>query len=595
MQALPKTLPAFFWHFLKPHWKMLAIIQILSFAWSLDHTLWPYVIMVLIDSITNYVGDRSDIWQILSLPIIMGISLWILVEVSTRISGILLARLIPKIEAAVRRDMFDYIQHHSFHYFSNHMSGAIANKISDIPQSLTRLLLQVIQLFLPVLLALLISTVLLTRINPLFGALLATWVFIHLGICLSYAKTCDSYAHIHAEARNVLSGKIVDSLTNNTNVRLFSRYRFESHYLSLFQKDEQKKHSQSLLYIEKIKIVLGIVVFLGAGIALNGFMIYSWQKGQITAGEVVFIFNTNFNITMMAWLAGLEFPQLFKEIGICRQAVNIAQDSHDIIDKPGAQPLRVTQGKVVFKNVTFRYRPGMHLFQNKNIILKAGEKVGLVGFSGSGKTTFVNLILRYFDIEQGQILIDGQDISQVTQESLRERIAVIPQDPILFHRTLMDNIRYSRLNATDDEVIEASKKAHCHEFIQKMPEKYQSFVGERGIKLSGGQRQRIAIARAILKNAPILILDEATSALDSVTEKEIQESLDLLMAGHTTIVIAHRLSTLSGMDRILVFKDGQVVEDGTHEELLQEQGHYAQIWDMQAGGFLIDGEEEEEG
>jgi ATP-binding cassette, subfamily B, bacterial len=220
--------------------------------------------------------------------------------------------------------------------------------------------------------------------------------------------------------------------------------------------------------------------------------------------------------------------------------------------------------------------------------LRAREKVGLVGFSGSGKTTFINLILRNFNIEKGVILIDGQDISKVTQASLREHISMIPQEPVLFHRTLMENIRYGRLDAADEEVIDASKKARCHEFILQFPQQYQTYVGERGAKLSGGQRQRIAIARAILKNAPILILDEATSALDSVTEKEIQEGLDIAMRKQTVIVIAHRLSTLSGMDRILVFHQGKIVEDGTHTELIKANGQYTRLWHMQVGGFIPD-------
>ncbi|MBA3721093.1 MAG: ABC transporter ATP-binding protein [Parachlamydiaceae bacterium] len=583
---LPKTLFAFSWHFLKKQWKLLVIIQLLSFAWSIDHTMWPYIIMVLIDSITNFTGDRVEMWSVLSTPIIMGIILWISVELSFRVSGILLARLIPKLEADVRLSMFDYVQAHSHLYFSNNMAGAIANKISDMPQSLTRILLQVVQLFLPVAMALIISTVLFARINPLFAILLVAWMIIHMSICFYYARYCDHYANVHAEARSKLAGKVVDSLTNTTNIKLFSRHRFEYWYLSLFQKEEQQKHWESLWYIEKMKFALGIASFLGAGIALNWYMLYSWQQEQITTGEVVFIFNTSWNITIMAWLAGLELPQLFKEIGICRQALSIIQDPHDIVDAPAAKSLRLTKGEIVFDNVTFRYGKSANLFQNKNITIEAGQKVGLVGFSGSGKTSFVNLILRYFDIDSGRILIDGQDIAKVTQDSLRSQIAVIPQDPSLFHRSLMENIRYGYLEATDEEVIEASKKAHCHEFVLKMPEKYDSLVGERGIKLSGGQRQRIAIARAILKNAPILILDEATSALDSVTEREIQEGLDILMQNHTTIVVAHRLSTLSGMDRILVFKEGKIAEDGTHDELIAENGHYARMWDMQAGGFL---------
>lgn len=585
---LPKTLFAFFWFFLKKQWKWLLFIQLFSFAWSLDHTLWPYVIMTLIDTITNFTGTSGEVWQALAKPIIMGVSLWLTVEISFRLGGFLTAYIIPKIEADVRMNMFDYVLKHSHHYFSNHMAGSIANKIADMPLSMTRLLLQIVQLFLPVALALIISTFLFAQINPLFALILMAWVAIHLGICMAFSKQCDHYSNVHAESRSVLSGKIVDSLSNNANMRLFARSKFESRYLSFFQRDELQKHWQSLFYMEKMKIALGIACFLGAFIALNWYMLYSWQKGELTAGEVVFIFNTTWNITMMAWLAGLELPQIFKEIGICKQALTVIQDPHDIVDTLDAKPLKVTQGEIVFDNVTFRYQKNQKLFQNKNITLHAGQKVGLVGFSGSGKTTFINLILRNYEIQNGRILIDDQNIAKVTQDSLREQISIIPQEPTLFHRTLMDNIRYGRPDATDAEVVEASIKAHCHEFIQKMPEKYQSLVGERGTKLSGGQRQRIAIARAILKNAPILILDEATSALDSVTEKDIQEGLDILMKDHTTLVIAHRLSTLSGMDRILVFKDGKIVEDGTHEELIQANHHYAHMWEMQAGGFLLE-------
>lgn len=586
MYTLPKTLSGFVWHFLKKHWKWLVAIQIFALGWTLDHTLWPYVIMVLVDDITNFTGDRSQMWSYLAAPIIMGLTLWIVVELFFRFCGFLLSRVIPKLEAEIRTSMFNYVQHHSYQYFSNQMAGAIANKISDMPQSLTRALQQVILLFIPVLMALIVSTIFFFRISPLFAILLCVWAAVQLIICLYYAKKCDRASNLHAEKRSELAGKIVDSLTNNTNVRLFARHRYEYQYLNKYQKEEQHLHWKTLWELEKMKMALGLTAFLGIGLALNWYMLYSWQQEWITTGEVVFIFNTTWNITMMVFIAGLELPQLFKEIGICRQAISIIQAPHDIVNAKDAKPLKVNKGEIVFDNVTFRYGTGAKLFQNKNITIPAGQKVGLVGFSGSGKTTFVNLILRYYDIEQGAILIDGQNIAKVTQDSLHDQIAVIPQDPSLFHRSLMENIRYGSLNATDEEVIEASIKAHCHDFVMKMPEKYTALVGERGIKLSGGQRQRIAIARAILKNAPILILDEATSALDSVTEKEIQDGLDLLMQGHTTIVVAHRLSTLSGMDRILVFKEGKIIEDGNHDELMAAQGHYAKMWDMQAGGFL---------
>jgi len=317
-------------------------------------------------------------------------------------------------------------------------------------------------------------------------------------------------------------------------------------------------------------------------------MLYKWKQGDLTPGEVVFIFNTTWNVTMMTWYAGLELPNLFKEIGVCQQALSIIQVGHEITDQSNASSIHIQEGEIVFKDVTFRYYHESELFENKNIVIKAHEKVGLVGFSGSGKTTFINLILRNYNIQKGHIFIDGQDISKVKQESLRDQISMIPQEPVLFHRTLMENIRYGRLDATDEEVIEAAKKAGCHEFIFQFPNDYHTYVGERGAKLSGGQRQRIAIARAILKKAPILILDEATSALDSVTEKNIQKGLDMTILEQTVIVIAHRLSTLSGMDRILVFHEGKIVEDGNHKELIMKNGHYTRLWNMQVGGFIPD-------
>lgn len=272
--------------------------------------------------------------------------------------------------------------------------------------------------------------------------------------------------------------------------------------------------------------------------------------------------------------------------GTVDQALAILDTAPEIQDATNAKKLNVVKGEVSFKNVQFHYKGVTPLFENVNITIHAGQKVGLVGYSGSGKTSFVNLILRLYDIDGGQILIDNQNISLVLQDSLRENIGMIPQDPSLFHRSLAENIRYGSESSSDAEVIDAAKRAHAHEFIEKLPEKYASLVGERGVKLSGGQRQRIAIARAILKNAPILILDEATSQLDSLTENYIQDSMWQLMQSKTTIIIAHRLSTLLHMDRILVFDKGKIIEDGAHDQLLARDGLYKTLWTTQVAGFI---------
>lgn len=334
----------------------------------------------------------------------------------------------------------------------------------------------------------------------------------------------------------------------------------------------------------RLHLPFGLGFLIGI-ISLSAFSILYWSKGMISTGEVVQVLNTTYNVGMVLWVAGNMMPQFFKSVGIAEQALTLMNDPIDINDAEGARPLEVKKGEIAFDKVHFQYGD-KKLFEDKSLLIKGGEKLGLVGYSGAGKTSFINLILRFFPVSQGRITIDGQDIAYVTFDSLRHQLALIPQDPLLFHRTLEENIRYGNLEAPKERVIQAAKLAHCHEFIEKTPHGYDSLVGERGTRLSGGERQRIAIARAMLTDSRILILDEATSALDSVTEKYIQEGLEHLMEGRTTIVIAHRLSTLAKMDRILVFDNGVVVEEGSHHELLTKDGHYAHMWKMQAGGFM---------
>jgi ATP-binding cassette subfamily B protein len=323
--------------------------------------------------------------------------------------------------------------------------------------------------------------------------------------------------------------------------------------------------------------------FLG----INGSLLYLWTIDQISTGQVIQVFATMWNIAATMWAVGSALPVFFQSLGLAKQAYSVMCDSQDIGDKSDAQPLKISTGEIAFDNVSFHYGE-KHLFKNKHVLIRGGERVGLVGYTGAGKSTFVNLILRFFPLQEGKISIDGQEVTNVTLESLRRQIALIPQDPVLFHRTLRENISYGKPDATEAEIFQAAKLAHCDEFIRNLTQGYATKVGERGTKLSGGEKQRIAIARAILVDAPILILDEATSALDSVTEKYIQDSLERLMQNRTTLVIAHRLSTLSRMDRILVFDQGKIVEEGTHASLLSKEGLYARMWKMQVGGFLPD-------
>jgi ATP-binding cassette subfamily B protein len=312
-----------------------------------------------------------------------------------------------------------------------------------------------------------------------------------------------------------------------------------------------------------------------------------WKAGHLTVGDFALLEGYMVQMFGLLWDLGRHIKNIYSRLGDAQEMTEILLTPHEVVDRPNAGKLKVTGGRIEFQDVTFGYHNKQKIFQDFNLSIHPGERVALIGPSGGGKTTVIKLLFRFFDLQGGGIAIDGQKIASVSQESLRANLALVPQDPILFHRSLYDNIAYGDPNASEGEIIKAAKLAHCHEFIMKFPDQYQTFVGERGVKLSGGERQRVAIARAILKNAPILVLDEATSSLDSESELLIQDALRNLMKDRTTIVIAHRLSTIMQMDRIVVIEKGKITEEGKHGELLKaEQGTYQKLWKIQAGGFF---------
>jgi len=582
---IPKTLIAFLWHFVKKQPVAFAVAFLTALVWSVNEVLFPYLLKWIINTVNTFKANPHDIYAALAVPIAILITVWLVMELSMRIQGIVLIYAYPKFRANIRATVFNYVRQHSHEYFSNNFAGSIAKKLAELPNSSQTIMEIICFNFCSITVAVIIAFILAYFAKPLFAVILITWFACHMGITLLFLKSGDRLWSIHSQSATTLSGKIVDILTNISNVRLFARGRYEMEYLKKFQHDEMNKSYKATWNTEFMRICLGL---LGLGLIFSVVftLIHGWINGWITIGDFTLIGMLAFWILGMVWYMSYQLSVFIRESGTITEALSLISAGHDIIDIENAKPLHIQRGEIRFDQVTFAYRNTLPIFENLNVTLLPGQKVGLVGFSGSGKSTFVNLILRFYDLNNGKILIDQQNVAEVTQESLRNQIAMIPQDPTLFHRTLMENIRYGRLDATDEEVIAASTLAHCHEFIEKLPEKYESLVGERGIKLSGGQRQRIAIARAILKNAPILILDEATSSLDTVTEKYIQESLQKLMENRTTIVIAHRLSTLADMDRILVFDKGKIIEDGNKESLLKTNGHFAKLWNMQTDGFL---------
>ncbi len=470
-------------------------------------------------------------------------------------------------------------------YFNERFAGNLANKITDMTTAVETILQLLWWPLIPAVALSIFGAVFLGFVSPFLAVILIVWMGIHLGVSLFFSRSCDVYEHRHGESRSTLLGKIVDSLTNNFAVNLFYRFKYERTSLAPFQNDEQETSTFAKRYVEKMRSVTSLFYATVCFVGINGFMIHLWLHNQITTGEVAQVFGTMWNIATTMWNVGGTLPLFFQSFGMAKQAYLLMLDPQDIRDQPGAKELQIKTGEIIFENVSFDYGK-KKLFENKHARIRGGEKVGLVGFTGAGKSTFINLILRFFPLDKGKILIDGQEVADVTLESLRRHIALIPQDPVLFHRTLRENISYGKPEAKESEIIHAAKLAHCDEFIRNISDGYEAKVGERGTKLSGGEKQRIAIARAILVDAPILILDEATSSLDSVTEKYIQDSLEKLMQNRTTIVIAHRLSTLSRMDRILVFDQGKIVEEGNHSSLMSKAGLYARMWNMQVGGFL---------
>lgn len=582
------SLPHFLINLVKPYKKWLFAMMFVACIWALDNTFSPYLLKLIIDHAVNFSGDKANL-VVSTMPYVFGyILLWIVLCLDMRFLDWLKLKLFPTLREDVMSKMFNYLNLHSHQYFQNNFSGSLVNKIIDMQGGVIQIFTILDDVFAQTL-GLTVAVIVLLFVHPIFAVILIAWVLLFLIITFVFLKPLQHLSHVFAESRTSLVGKMVDSISNIINVRLFARHGEENRYIHKGILDAVQKDRDMQSKIIKMRAFWDASIIIL--ISLNLFiLLYMYSKNLVSIGDFTFVISLSTSIMWNLWFIAGQFVLFSEQIGVCKQALSLISLPHGIVDVADAKPLMISRGEIKFHDVTFHYDEGAHLFKNKNIVIESGQKVGLVGFSGSGKSSFVNLILRLFEVESGEITIDNQNINQVTQQSLRDQIALIPQDITLFHRSLMENIRFGNIHATDDEVFEIAKKTHCHEFISKLTHGYDSMVGERGIKLSTGQRQRIAIARAMLKNAPILILDEATSALDSITERYIQDALHILMQGKTTIVIAHRLSTLAEMDRILVFDKGKIIEDGKHDALVARGGHYAKMWHMQAGGFLPESE-----
>lgn len=541
------------------------------------------VLRNLTDSIATAPVNQNAIWRwAIVYPL-----LFLTAHVVWRTSGFTGMRWFSNFRLTAYQTLYEYLTLHSKDYFNSRFAGALANKIGNAVDGTESVFENVLWRFIPLILGLFWYMIFAWLSDPLLGIILGIWSILFLVANIWFAKKLQPYSYRFAQSLSTLKGSIVDSLSNISIVHEYAHIAGERDYIKKFIKIQRDRGLTEWQMSEWVLVANGVLIFLFMFLMI-GTSVYLFQNNAVSVGVVVMVIAIVGELVGQLLFIGMEIKNTTKFYGEAKEGLEEILREHLIVDAPDALDFKFSNGAIAAQSIDFEYE-NTKVFKDFSLTIPAGQKVGLVGRSGAGKTTFVSLLLRHFDVQQGEIKIDGQSIYQVTLESLRRAIAFVPQDTSLFHRTIRENISYSNPKSSDAEVEHAAKLAQADGFIKKLPNGYDTLVGERGVKLSGGQRQRIAIARAFLKNAPILVLDEATSSLDSESEHAIQVSLEKLMKDRTVIAIAHRLSTLKRMDRIVIIEGGIMVEDGSPDELLKKTyGIFKNIWDHQVQGFIID-------
>ncbi|OWV90471.1 multidrug ABC transporter ATP-binding protein [Rhizobium sp. N122] len=596
--APPKGLFAFCWHYSKPAAPWLGLMAVLTALIAVGEVALFQFLGDIVDWLTN--ADRATFleteghklfWMaalvLIGLPLTAGLD-----------SLIMHQMLLGNYPMSARWQMHRFLLRHSMTFFANEFAGRVATKVMQTSLAVRETVMKILDVFVYVVTYFLTMIIVIAAADWRLMIPILVWLAVYIGIVSYFVPRLRKIAAAQADARSMMTGRVVDSYTNIATVKLFSHAGREE----VYAREGMDEFLQTVHKQMRKVTLFHISVYLNNCIALfivSGMSIWFWLNGAISVGAIAIAIGLAMRVNGMSQWIMWEVSALFENIGTVYDGMEMMSKQHDIVDKPDAPPMTAKKGAIHYDRIRFHYGKSKGVIDNLSLEIKAGEKVGLVGRSGAGKTTLMNLLLRFYDLEGGRITIDGQDIAGVSQESLRSLIGVVTQDTSLLHRSIRDNIAYGRPDASDAEIIEAAKRANAWEFVEGLVDMQgrqglDAQVGERGVKLSGGQRQRIAIARVFLKDAPILVLDEATSALDSEVEAAIQENLFALMEGKTVIAIAHRLSTLTEMDRLIVLDKGRIIEAGSHGELIESGGIYADLWNRQSGGFLSDHAEEAE-
>lgn len=584
MQQNTKTTLKFFWKHITRHKHIAVVLALALILGVVASMIWPILFR---DFFNTLLTDQSK--EVIAASLFSTLLLIMLVEgiewIGWRTAHYLHNFFQSSVMADINNECFEYIHQHSYRFFTDNFVGSLVKKVNRLVRGFERVMDKVYWDLGTMALRLLIILGVLLYIHPILGSIMGVWtaIFMYINYRLSIYKLKFDIPRSRQDSK--VTASLADTITNNVNIKLFSSLKFELNKFKNVTKawfKINKKAWDVNAHIEAGQALLMILFefcILYAAIKL-------WQRGLIDIPDFFLIQAYIFEMFHQLWNFGRNLRDLYEALADSEEMTLILNMPHEIKDEPGAKLLKARNGKIEFNKVKFSYGQKESVIKNLSFRIKPGEKVALIGPSGGGKSTIVKLLLRLFDINGGEILVDGQDVAKVTQDSLRKQIALVPQDPILFHRSLMENIRYGR-KASDQEVFAAAKMANCYDFIMKFPKKFDTYVGERGIKLSGGQRQRVAIARAILTNASILVFDEATSSLDSESEKLIQDAFDKLTKNKTTLIIAHRLSTIMSVDRIFVLDEGKIIEEGRHSDLIGKKSSlYKKLWELQVGGYL---------